>query len=77
MRDDFGPRHAPTASISGRFDVTATFVRAPGSRAIAMISTMSSWISGTWNSIRRCTSPSAARESTTSGPLFVLRTSST
>ena len=27
-----------------------------------MISTMSSWISGTWNSINRCTSPSAARE---------------
>src|SRR6185437_14739076 len=64
-RMPFIPTHAPTGSTSLSRDTTAIFVRSPASRAMARISTVLSYISGTslWN--RFCTNSFAARETTT------------
>ncbi len=69
------PTHAPTGSTLWSFDQTAIFVRWPGSRAQALISTMPSAISGTSSSNRRLIRPGWVRETTICGPLGVRRTS--
>ena len=58
------PTHAPTGSMAGSFDHTAIFVRWPGSRAIALISTTPEEISGTSSSNRRLTRPGWVRLTT-------------
>ena len=69
------PTQAPTGSTLWSFDHTAIFVRCPGSRAQALISTMPSAISGTSSSNSRLIRPGWVRLTTICGPLAVLRTS--
>src|SRR5581483_5111537 len=69
------PTHAPTGSTLLSFDHTAIFVRCPGSRAHALISTMPSAISGTSSSNKRLMRPGCVRDTTICGPFEVLRTS--
>ena len=67
------PTQAPTGSTLWSFDQTAIFVRCPGSRAQALISTMPSAISGTSSSNSRLMRPGWVRLTTICGPLAVLR----
>src|SRR3989441_5470566 len=46
-REPLRPTHAPTGSIESSREETAILVRLPASRAVARISTMLCWISGT------------------------------
>src|SRR2546430_12328713 len=50
--DLLSPTHAPTGSIESSRDETAILVRLPASRAVARISTICCWISGT-SSLKR------------------------
>src|SRR6266540_3859339 len=74
-REPRAPTHAPTGSTLLSLDATAIFVRWPGSRAMALISTTPSTISGTSSSKSRLTSPGCVRDTTICGPLAVRRTS--
>ena len=69
------PTQAPTGSTLWSLDHTAILVRAPGSRAQALISTTPSAISGTSSSNSRLMRPGWVRLTTICGPLAVLRTS--
>ena len=69
------PTQAPTGSTLWSLDHTAIFVRWPGSRAQALISTTPSAISGTSSSNRRLIRPGCVRDTTIWGPLGVRRTS--
>ena len=69
------PTHAPTGSTLASFDHTAIFVRCPGSRAQALISTTPLEISGTSSSNSRLMRPGWLLDTTICGPLVVLRTS--
>ena len=72
-----GPTHAPMASIAGSLHQTAIFVRLPASRAMDLISTVPSNISGTSSSKSRFTSPGCVRDIITCGPRVERRTSTT
>ena len=63
-------------TVAGQ-EYTATFVRNPASRAMDLTWTTPVWISGTSNSNRRFTRPGCVRDTSTCGPLLVLRTSRT
>ena len=69
------PTQAPTGSTLGSFDHTAIFVRWPGSRAQALISTTPSAISGTSSLNSSSTRPGCVRDTTICGPRAVRRTS--
>lgn len=74
MRWPLCPMQAPMGSTLGLWLVTATLLRRPGSRAMALISTMPSAISGT-SCLRRCSkSFSWARLTRREGPLADLST---
>ena len=63
------PTVAPTGSSPSWRDATATFERLPASRAIALISTVPLWISGTSSSNRRLRKPLWVRLTKICGPL--------
>ena len=71
------PTVAPTGSSPSWRDATATFEREPASRAIALISTVPLWISGTSSSNRRFRKPLWVRLTRICGPRVERRTSST
>ena len=71
------PTVAPTGSRPSWRDETATFEREPGSRAIALISTVPLWISGTSSSNRRLRKPLWVRLTRICGPRLERRTSRT
>ena len=62
MREPRTPTHAPTASTFESIELTASFVRYPASRAIALISMIRSATSGTSTSKRRRMKSGWARE---------------
>ena len=72
-----GPTQEPMGSTLGSEDQTAILVRLPASRAIDLISTVPSKISGTSSSNRRLTRPGCVREIRIWGPRVELRTSTT
>ena len=71
------PTVAPTGSRPSWRDATAIFERLPASRAIALISTVPLWISGTSSSNRRLRKPLWVRLTKICGPFVERRTSST
>ena len=71
------PTVAPTGSSPSWRDDTATLERLPASRAIALISTVPAWISGTSSSNSRRRKPLCVRETMICGPRAERRTSST
>ena len=71
------PTVAPTGSRPSWRDETATLLRLPASRAIARISTVPLWISGTSSSKRRFRKPLWVRLTMSIGPLGPRRTSRT
>ena len=71
------PTQAPMGSTLGSLLHTAIFVRLPASRAMLLISTVPSKISGTSSSNRRLTRPGCVRLMSTCGPRVELRTSTT
>ena len=71
------PTHAPTGSNPAWRVETATFARAPASRATALISTCPARISGTSNSSRRRSINGWLRLTTISGPRELRLTSRT
>src|SRR5450759_3263003 len=64
-RTPLGPTQAPTGSRPGCVEETPTFVRNPGSRAIARTWTVPALISGTSASSSRCTKTREARDTLT------------
>src|SRR3989442_665451 len=70
-REPFIPTHAPTGSIESSRDETAILVRLPASRAVARISTICCWISGTSSLNRALTKSGSARDRMSRGPLGV------
>jgi len=70
-REPLSPTHAPTGSIASSREKTAIFVRLPTSRAVARISTIPCWISGT-SSLKSATTKSPSpRLRINRGPLGV------
>src|SRR5947207_1866435 len=70
-REPFIPTHAPTGSIESSRDETAILVRLPASRAVARISTICCWISGTSSLNRALTKSGSARDRLGRGPFGV------
>ena len=71
------PTVAPTGSSPSWRDETAILDRLPASRAIALISTVPAWISGTSISNSRRRKPLCVRDTMICGPRAERRTSST
>ena len=76
MRMPRMPTQAPTGSSPSCRAATATFERVPASRAMALISTVPLWISGTSSSSRRRSMLRCARLTTSCGPRWLRCTSS-
>src|SRR5262245_35368950 len=70
-RDPLSPTQAPTGSIPSSRDQTAILVRLPASRAVARISTICCWISGTSSLNSAFTNSGSARDRMSRGPLGV------
>src|SRR5437773_2378143 len=70
-REPLSPTHAPTGSIESSRELTAILVRLPASRAVARISTICCWISGTSSLNSAFTNIGSARDRMRRGPFGV------
>src|SRR5207245_593974 len=70
-REPLRPTQAPTGSIESSREETAILVRLPASRAVARISTIPCWISGTSSLNSAFTNRGSARDRMRRGPLGV------
>ena len=70
-REPLRPTQAPTGSMASSREMTATLVRLPTSRAMARISTICCWISGTSSLNSAFTNSGSPRDRMSRGPLGV------
>ena len=70
-REPLRPTQAPTGSMASSREITATLVRLPTSRAMARISTICCWISGTSSLNSAFTNSGSPRDRMSRGPLGV------